>query len=88
MLKSVAVVALVVVVASLAYVAGRFDWPHSWPEQRLVSSGVQSVTICEKHDGRIFEHLADRMPGVDVGLWGPVTRGDCTTWYHYAEGGE
>jgi len=81
-MKNVAVVAFVIVVALLAYVAGRFDWPYRWSEQQLVSSGVQSVTICG-HDARAFNLMG--IPGTDVGLWGPVKRGDCTTWYHYAE---
>jgi hypothetical protein len=94
--KRVVVVVLVVVVASLAlglaYVGGRLDGsqalPGPNPGQRLVSSGVQSVTICEEHHFRVLDRLTMRMPGVGVGVWGPVEKGGCTTWYHYAEGEE
>ena len=58
------------------------------PSQQLVSSGVQSVTICEKHHFRVLDRLTMRMPGADVGVWGPAKKGGCTTWYHYAEGEE
>ncbi len=48
---------------------------------KLVQSGVQSVTMCDKHHARIFDRMA--IPGGDEGVWGPEREGDCRTWYHY-----
>jgi hypothetical protein len=82
-LNRVVVVALVVVAASLAYVAGRFDWPPGG--RQLVSSGVQSVTTCGEHPGA-FNLMG--IPGTDVGIWGWEKKDGCYIWYHYAEGEE
>jgi hypothetical protein len=80
-----AVVALVVV-GLVAYHGVGTGWPQ--PERALVQSGVQSVTICDEHHARIFDRLSWKIPGVDVGLWGPKKKSGCHVWYHYAEGEE
>lgn len=79
----------------MAYVAG---WRTSFAApgesaaeasgRQLVSSGVQSITICDKHHARVMDHLAMRIPGVDAGVWGPKKRGNCHVWYHYADSEE
>jgi hypothetical protein len=51
----------------------------------LVQSGVQSVTICDKHHARIFHRW--KIPVGDEGTWGPEREGDCHIWYHYAASG-
>jgi len=50
---------------------------------KLVQSGVQSVTICDKHHARIFDRMAWKIPSTDEGVWAPEREGDCHTWYHY-----
>ena len=56
------------------------------PGRQLVSSGVQSVTICGEHQARAFNLMG--IPGTDVGLWEWEKKGGCYVWYHYAEGEE
>jgi hypothetical protein len=53
----------------------------------LVHSGVQSVTICDEHHVRIFDRIAEKIPGSDEGVWGPEREGGCHTWYHYTASG-
>jgi hypothetical protein len=54
---------------------------------KLVHSGVQSVTICDEHHVRIFDRIAEKIPGSDEGVWGPKREGGCHTWYHYTASG-
>jgi hypothetical protein len=54
----------------------------------LVQSGVQSVTICERHDVRIWAQVTEEVPKSDVGVWLPKKEGDCQTWYHYSRSAE
>jgi hypothetical protein len=95
MLKTLPVVAafLVGAVISLAvvglgtYVGVGLGEPQ--PGRQLVSSGVQSVTNCEKHDTHIMmDSIVMEIPGVDVGLWAPEKQGDCHVWYHYTDAEE
>jgi hypothetical protein len=48
------------------------------PEGQLVSGGVQSITICDKHHCHVWAYI----PDVGVGFWEPVQKGDCRVWYH------
>ena len=55
----------------------------------LVHSGVQSITICEKHDVRIWDKLTEAIPkSADVGVWAPRQEGGCVVWSHYARSAE
>jgi hypothetical protein len=70
---------LAVLVAGLVGCEGRTSLGGS----ELVQSGVQSVTICDKHHARIFHRISEKIPGSDEGVWGPEREGDCHAWYHY-----
>ena len=78
-----AVVALVVVGLWTYAVVGLGE-PQAGRE--LVHSGVQSVTVCDKHHGNSFNLMP--ISGGDVGTWGPEKKGDCVVWYHYLEAEE
>jgi len=88
-MKRALVAVSVVVGLVLAYVGGALGGPGEargpQPDRQLVQSGIQSVTICEENHSHIMDHLFMKMPGVDVGLWGPEKKGKgCHVWYHYA----
>ena len=60
-------------------------------EDRLVTKGVQQITICggPRESEEIWYKLTEEVPGAD-GTWGTEgqTRGDgdCKVWHHYAPG--
>ena len=63
-------------------------------EDRLVTEGVQQITICggSRESEEIWYKLTEEVPGAsgtwgtNRGTWGFQKDGDCKVWYHYAPG--
>jgi hypothetical protein len=63
-------------------------------EDRLVTKGVQQITICggPRESEEIWYKLTEEVPGAsgtwgtDSGTWGFQKDGDCKVWRHYAPG--
>ena len=82
------------VVASLmlaTLVWGGLTLAASPEEDRLVTKGVQQVTICggPRESDEIWYKLTEEVPGAS-GTWGTdrgKKDGDCKVWLHYADTG-
>ncbi len=68
----------------------------SGEEDRLVTKGVQQITICggSRERGDILYKITQEVPGADSGTWGTEygtwgveKDGDCKVWRHYADTG-
>jgi hypothetical protein len=88
------VVVEVIVVASLMLATlggGYLVLAASGEEDRLVTKGVQKITICggSRKSQEIWYKLTEEVPGAS-GTWGTdrgKKDGDCKVWLHYADTG-
>jgi hypothetical protein len=88
-------VAASLVLATLGWGYRALAAPGPSAEDRLVTKGVQQVTICggQRESDEIWYKLTEEVPGAkggtwgtDRGTWGLQKDGDCKVWYHYTPG--